>query len=159
DRWVNGLVRNAGGAFTVLARLTEPNIGLKPVSVTLTDRRTGVQRSTQMRIQSYSRIPTAIVAQEPAGASEPRFPDALRLRDGRLLVVYHYADAHTQANGVIRAVTSDDGGQTWSEPYTVVQNDHDNRDPKIVQLRDGTILLTSFRTDWSTSSAGVNLGT
>lgn len=159
DRWVNGLVRDAGATFTVSAPLIEPDIGLKPVSVTLTDRGSGVRRTTQMRIQSYSRIPTAIVAQEPAGTAEPRFPDALRLADGRLLVVYHYADAHTRANGAIRAVTSDDNGQTWSEPYTVVQNDYDNRDPKVMQLRDGTVLLTSFRTDWSTSSAGVNLGT
>lgn len=159
DRWVNGLVQGTAGAFTVSALLTEPNIGLQPVSVTLTDRRSGVQRSTQMRIQSYSRIPTAVVAQEPAGTAEPRFPDALRLADGRLLVVYHYADGHTRANGMIRAVTSDDNGQTWSQPSTIVQNDHDNRDPKITQLRDGTILLTTFRTDWSSNSAGVNLGT
>ncbi|MCW3818906.1 glycoside hydrolase [Micromonospora sp. DR5-3] len=159
DRWVNGLVQGSAGAFTVSALLTEPHIGLQPVSVTLTDRRTGVRRSTQMRTQSYSRIPTTVVAQEPASAAEPRFPDALRLADGRLLVVYHYADGHTQANGVIRAVASDDNGQTWSQPYTVVQNAYDNRDPKITQLRDGTVLLTMFRTDWSTSSAGVNLGT
>lgn len=167
-RWVDAKVEDddeddedgdEAGALVVRAMLDESEIGLHPVTVTLTDLRTGVERSAQMRIQSYAPIATSLVAQEPAGAAEPRFPDAIRLDDGRLLVVYHYADGHTRANGVVRAVTSDDDGATWSAPRTVVENGFDNRDPKLVQLRDGTILLTTFRTDWSTSSSGTNLGT
>ena len=47
---------------------------------------------------NYSPIPTSVVAQE-AGPEQPRFPDAVRLKDGRIVVVYHYATAHTNANG------------------------------------------------------------
>jgi hypothetical protein len=157
-RWVPGKTSGPPGHLTVAARLTEPDIGLQPVTVTITDRRTGLRRSTQMPIQSFAAISTSTVAQESPTAAEPRFPDALRLRDGRLIVVYHYAEAHTNANGVIRMVSSSDGGVTWTRPTTVLSNAYDNRDPKIAQLRDGTILLTVFRTDWTTQPAS-NIGT
>ena len=157
-KWVPGRISGPTGHLTVAARLTEPDIGLQPVTVTTTDRRSGLRRSTQMRIQSFAPIATSTVAQEPPTAAEPRFPDALRLRDGRLVVVYHYAEAHTNANGIIRMVSSDDGGDTWTMPRTVLSNAYDNRDPKITQLRDGSILLTVFRTDW-TSRPASNVGT
>ena len=156
DRWVRAAVTGARGHLIVRAPLAEPNIGLHPVSVTLTDRRTGLCRSIQMDTQSYAPIRTSVVAQE-AGPEQPRFPDAVRLHDGRIVVVYHYANAHTNANGVIRLVSSADNGRTWSAPRTVVTTAYDNRDPKITQLRDGTLLLTTFQTDWT--KGGANVGT
>lgn len=148
-------VRNT---FRISARLLEPNIGLHPVTISVTDRRSGLTRSTQLRIQSYAPIPTRVVAQE-TGPRQPRFPDVIRLQDGSLLVAWHFATAHTKANGVIRVARSTDNGASWSAPWTVVENDWDNRDPKLTQLRDGTILLSTFRTDWSTNPAGDGLGT
>jgi hypothetical protein len=156
DRWVQGKVTGARGGLTVRARLVEPNIGLHPVSVTVTDANTGLCRSIQMNTQSFARILTSVVSQE-SGPEQPRFPDAVRLHDGRILVVYHYANAHTNANGVIRLVSSSDDGRTWTKPRTVVTTAYDNRDPKIVQLRDGTLLLTTFETDWT--RGGANVGT
>lgn len=156
DRWVRGDITGNRGDLTVRAALAEPNIGLHPVTVTVVDERTGLCRSIQMSTQSFASIPTSVVSQE-SGPEQPRFPDAVRLHDGRIVVVYHYATAHTNANGVIRLVSSSDNGRTWSQPRTVVANQYDDRDPKITELRDGTLLLTTFETDWT--RGGANVGT
>lgn len=156
-RWVNGEISGRTGHLIVKARLAEPDIGLQPVTVTITDRRTGLLRSTQLRTQSYAPIRTSVVVQEAPGIKDPRFADAVRLQDGRIMVVYHLDDGHTQANGVLRVVSSPDGGRTWTAPETVVANEYDNRDPKIMQLRDGTILISMFRTNWA--AGGANVGT
>lgn len=156
DRWVPASITGPSGNLSVRAALNEPNIGLHPVSVTITDQRSGLCRSIQMNTQSFAPIPTSVAAQE-AGPEQPRFPDATRLQDGRIMVVYHYATAHTNANGVIRLTSSSDDGRTWTKPITVVANQYDNRDPKIMQLRDGTIVLTTFEDDWT--RGGANVGT
>ncbi|WP_053204461.1 sialidase family protein [Jiangella muralis] len=159
DRPFPGRVHGEPGRLVVSAAIDGADIGLHPVTVTVTDLRTGVARSTQQRIQAYSPIPAEVVAQEPAGAAEPRFPDAVRLADGTIVLAYHHADAHTKADGVVRMVRSTDGGGTWTDPVTVAATaGADNRDPKLSVLRDGTVLLTVFRTDWSTSPES-NLGT
>lgn len=151
-------VHGTPGQLSVSAAIDSDDVGLHPVTVTVTDLRTNVTRSTQMRIQAYSAIPTQVVAQEPAGAAEPRFPDAVRLADGTIVLAYHLADGHTNADGIVRVVRSTDGGATWSAPVTVVATVGDNRDPKLSVLSDGTVLLTVFRTDWSTKPES-NLGT
>ncbi|RIQ10822.1 sialidase family protein [Jiangella rhizosphaerae] len=159
DEPFTGRVHGEAGHLLVSAPIDGEDIGLHPVTVTVTDLRTGVTRSTQMRIQAYSPIPAQVVAQEPAGAAEPRFPDAVRLADGTIVLAYHYADGHTSANGVVRMVRSTDGGATWTDPVTVAATPGaDNRDPKLSVLSDGTVLLTVFRTDWSTRPES-NLGT
>ncbi|NNG34322.1 sialidase family protein [Nakamurella aerolata] len=155
-RWVPGVVTGDPGALTVQSWLTESDIGLQPVTVTVTDLRTGLVRSVQNRTQVYAPYPTSTVASE-SGPGAPRFVDAVRTRSGRIVLVYHYADGHGGANGAIRMVSSDDEGKTWTAPITVVSNEYDNRDPKIAELRDGTLLLTSFRTDWA--NGGRNVGT
>jgi hypothetical protein len=156
DRWAPAQITGPTGQLTVRAALDEPNIGLHPVSVTVTDGRSGLCRSIQMNTQSFAPIPTSVVSQE-AGPEQPRFPDAVRLKDGRIAVAYHYATAHTNANGVIRLVSSSDNGRTWSKPVTVVATQYDCRDPKITELRDGTLLLTTFETNWA--AGGANVGT
>lgn len=154
-RWVPGVVTGDPGNLTVSSWLIESDIGLQPVTVTVTDRRSGLVRSAQNRTQSYAPIPTSTVVRETS--SSPRFPDAVRTKDGRIVVVYHAATGHSQSNGVVRMVSSSDEGRTWTAPVTVLANEYDNRDPKIMQLRDGTLLLTSFRTDWA--NGGANVGT
>lgn len=159
DEPFTGRVHGEPGRLVVSAPIDADDIGLHPVTVTVTDLRTGVTRSSQQRIQAYAPIPTRVVAQEPEGPAEPRFPDAVRLADGTIVLAYHHADGHTHADGVVRMVRSADGGATWTDPVTVVATDGaDNRDPKLAVLRDGTVLLTVFRTDWSTSPES-NLGT
>lgn len=95
---------------------------------------------------------STVVATEPSGTAA-RFPDVTKLPDGRLVAVYHSAAGHTKANGDIKLVTSSDGGVNWSAPR-VIQNgtipagSFDSRDPKITALRDGTLLVSFFSTQW-----------
>lgn len=97
-----------------------------------------------------------LVATEPSGR-QPRFPDLLKLADGRLMAVYHSAAAHTDANGVIKMTFSSDNGHSWSTPQVAVTTGYDSRDPKIAQLVDGTVLLSFFQTNWATPQP-TNLG-
>lgn len=156
-RWISAQITGPVGNLLVRAPLVEPNIGVHPITVTVTDTRTGVSRSAQATTAVTAPIPTRTVVQTPEGVKDPRFVDATRLSDGRIVLVYHYADAHGYANGVIQLVSSADNGATWTKPSTVVANQYDNRDPKIMQLRDGTLLLTTFRTNWA--AGGANVGT
>ncbi|MBP2326575.1 hypothetical protein JOF56_006960 [Kibdelosporangium banguiense] len=98
----------------------------------------------------------SVVATEPAGI-EARFPDLIKLADGRMMAVYHSAAGHTEANGVIKLTYSSDNGRTWTPPTVAVSNAYDNRDPKLTQLADGTVLLSFFQTDW-TGSGSSNRG-
>jgi hypothetical protein len=77
------------------------------------------------------------------------FPDMIKLDDGRLLVGYRDSVSHIAQDGRILVVESSDDGRTWSAPRVAVDTAIDDRDPKLVQLRDGTILMNFFRTDWT----------
>jgi Neuraminidase (sialidase) len=89
-----------------------------------------------------------VLARTPQGQL-PYFPNAIRLSDGRLLVVYREGNGHVRSVGRIVLLTSDDDGDTWSEPRVVVDTIHDDRDPMLVQLSNGDILLSYFRIDWT----------
>lgn len=78
----------------------------------------------------------------------PYFPNAIRLTDGRVLVVYREGLAHVRSVGRIAAVDSADDGATWSQPRVIVDTLHDDRDPMLVQLANGDILLSWFQIDW-----------
>ncbi|MFC0627250.1 sialidase family protein [Kribbella deserti] len=78
----------------------------------------------------------------------PFFPNAIRLLDGRILVVYREGRHHVSSVGRIAMVESPDDGATWSEPRIVVDTLLDDRDPMLVQLSTGDILLSYFRIDW-----------
>ncbi|MGC0251237.1 exo-alpha-sialidase [Pseudactinotalea sp. Z1748] len=80
------------------------------------------------------------------------FPDIIRLKDGRLLAAFQEAETHYGPVGRIYVTTSSDGGFTWSDPQLVIDSEYDDRDPKMAQLSDGTVLLGFFQTDQSTST-------
>ncbi|SDT13899.1 sialidase family protein [Jiangella sp. DSM 45060] len=100
----------------------------------------------------------SVVAVEPEGMA-PRFPSVIRLDDGRLLAAYYSGIGHVDPQGLIRVTESDDNGETWSEPRTAVAGRFDNRDPKLTQLSDGTILLEYFVTSWEDPAGSRQLGT
>jgi hypothetical protein len=79
----------------------------------------------------------------------PYFPSAVRLADGRVLVVWREGLGHVRSVGRIVAAESGDDGRTWSEPRVVVDTIYDDRDPMVVQLANGEILLSWFQIDWS----------
>lgn len=83
------------------------------------------------------------------------FPTVERTDDGELLVVYYDSPGHAHPDGRISMVRSDDDGQTWSEPEVVIDTELDDRDPSIIQTRDGTLLLNFFRTDWHSDPAEI----
>lgn len=152
--WQRGvLTAGPNGTVIVRAKVVDPNIGEHPVTVTIRDSRAGTTLSAQGRAQSYGQITPEVIATEVA-PMQPRFVDAVRLADGALLLAYQAATAHTNANnGHIRVIRSTDDGATWSAPVTVADSQYDDRDPKVAQLRDGTVLLTTFRTEWVPGSS------
>lgn len=90
-----------------------------------------------------------VVVATAADGMRAYFPDIVRLHDGDLLAVYRESSAHVAQDGRIMLVRSDDGGRHWTQPVVAVDSPLDERDPKITQLRDGTVLIDYFISDWS----------
>jgi sialidase-1 len=79
------------------------------------------------------------------------FPDAIRLKNGEILVAFYSGDEHVTKSstkypnaGRICFVRSKNEGKTWSEPKLLYDDIHDNRDAHLTQLKDGTIICTFF---------------
>ncbi|MCO1577592.1 glycoside hydrolase [Crossiella sp. SN42] len=87
------------------------------------------------------------IVREP-GAYEARFPDLLKLRDNRLLAVWHRATAHEEVLGTIRMSIGTANGRSWSEPVSALWpgtlGTVDTRDPKLALMPDGRVMLTFF---------------
>jgi hypothetical protein len=82
------------------------------------------------------------------------FPGVAELPDGQLVVVCREGDAHVCPRGRIVITRSRDGGRTWSPREVVYDSPSDDRDPAILCLADGT-LVVSFNTwdSWRKDSA------
>jgi hypothetical protein len=89
------------------------------------------------------------------------FPSIVRRPDGELLVAFRRAPDrrrvgeprvwHADPNSLPMLVRSRDAGRTWSEPEIVYTNPFGgSQDPCMVQLRDNSILLTSYAWAWMT---------
>ncbi|MEY2408070.1 MAG: hypothetical protein QOF48_740 [Verrucomicrobiota bacterium] len=84
------------------------------------------------------------------------FPSIIQRRDGELLVAFRRAPdrrvfgeagiTHTDPNSCLVLVRSRDGGKSWSkEPRLIhAHASGGSQDPCMVQLRDGTLLCTSY---------------
>src|SRR5215475_7278000 len=70
------------------------------------------------------------------------FPVLIRLKTGRLLVVYRYGAPHISVRGKLAVSWSDDNGKKWTAPLVVASGENDDRNPAMVELPDGEILLT-----------------
>ncbi len=46
--------------------------------------------------------------------------------------------------GMAHVMGSEDGGNTWSKPETLIDTEHDNRHPTILELTEGSLLATFF---------------
>ncbi|MGC5628802.1 sialidase family protein [Georgenia sp. Z1344] len=113
----------------------------------------GTESVAAQSVGASSRIQPDVIIAEGDGDERPFFPEVARLDDGRLVTVYYWSNGHSPGDGgdpgQIRWTESTDGGLTWSEPRVVIDTPDDDRDPQITQLRDGTIVLTWFQTDWT----------
>ena len=94
-----------------------------------------------------------VVATAEAG-KRAFFGDIVKLHNGRLLAAYRESVAHIDQDGRIMVVESRDQGRTWSTPRLAIDTAIDDRDPKLVQTRNGTVLLSFFRTDWTNYPPG-----
>lgn len=80
------------------------------------------------------------------------FPDACRLSSGAVLVVYREGRDHVDRSGRIMVTQCRHPlrGLVFEPPQVVCNTDLDDRDPSIVQLADGTLLVNFFRFDVET---------
>jgi hypothetical protein len=69
------------------------------------------------------------------------FPVAISLKNGDVLAVVRGGAAHVGVKGRLDLVRSTDRGKTWSAPWTAVDEQFDDRNPAMGQLKDGTIVL------------------
>src|SRR5437763_15984924 len=88
-----------------------------------------------------------IVCSGEAAGGYAAFPDVCRLRNGDLLCVFYSGYGHVSTpsrkwpkGGRIMAVRSSDNGRRWGRPVVVIDTDHDDRDPSVACLQDGTPL-------------------
>ena len=142
DGWVNVLMTH---------RFGEGESGLLRTVVTGPD---GSESVTVQSVTASSRTQPDVVIATAEGDQRPFFPEIAHLDDGRLVTVYYWSNEHSPGDnggepGEIRWTESTDGGQTWSEPRVIIDTPEDDRDPQITQLRDGTLVLTWFQTDWA----------
>ncbi|HPG36129.1 MAG TPA: sialidase family protein [bacterium] len=74
------------------------------------------------------------------------FPDVIKLKNGKFMVVYRSGSGHAEVSGKIYAHYSDDG-ETWSDIPEVVMDDPsiDDRDPSIVVLENGKVAMNWFK--------------
>ncbi|GAA2627664.1 sialidase family protein [Paractinoplanes durhamensis] len=99
-----------------------------------------------------------VVVATAADGLQAHFPDVVRLAGGKLVAAYREGAGHISHEGRIAVVASDDDGRTWSEPQVVVDGPHDDRDPKLAVLADGTILLSYFVLEWTSEREHKNHG-
>jgi sialidase-1 len=85
-----------------------------------------------------------------AGAYEA-FPDVCHLQDGRLMAAFYAGYGHIALpndqlprGGRISYCTSSDEGHTWSKAETLYDGPDDDRDPSIVQLKNGRLICDFF---------------
>lgn len=73
------------------------------------------------------------------------FPDAARLPDGTILVVYREGRGHVGEDGRIAIQRGSADGGGWSAPEVAVDTPGvDDRDPSLTITPDGTVLLSGF---------------
>jgi len=80
------------------------------------------------------------------------FPDAYQISDGTIGVVYREGQHHVDLSGRIMLCRGRVEGPDiqFSEPQVVCDTDLDDRDPSVVELSDGCLLMNFFRLDPST---------
>lgn len=89
---------------------------------------------------------------EDAGAGGyEAFPDVCRLQDGRLMCVFYAGYGHVALpndqlprGGRICCCLSSDEGQSWTPAETLYDGPDDDRDPSIVQLKNGRLICNFF---------------
>ncbi len=97
--------------------------------------------------EDFVRIP-----HDPNAGGYEAFPDVCRLSDGRLMAVFYAGHGHLSLpddkwpnGGRVSYSVSNDEGFTWSVPRTLYDSPDDDRDPSIVQLKNGQVVCNFQR--------------
>jgi len=104
-------------------------------------------------IEVSAKVDTAPYVCRDAGAGGYQaFPDICRLQDGRLMAVFYAGYGHVSLpnvklpkGGRISYCTSNDEGSSWSKAETLYDGPEDDRDPSIVQLKNGQLICSFFQ--------------
>lgn len=73
------------------------------------------------------------------------WPTICRLKNGEIIAVFSGdREDHVCPFGKVQLSRSTDDGETWSSPVTIANGPIDDRDAGIVQMPDGTVLVTYF---------------
>lgn len=73
------------------------------------------------------------------------WPTLTRLKSGKLVVVFSGDRlSHVCPWGKVQMITSEDQGETWSKPQTIVNDLVDDRDAGLVELPNGNLALFYF---------------
>jgi hypothetical protein len=73
------------------------------------------------------------------------WPTVARRKGGQLLLVWSGGrESHVCPFGRVEYMTSDDDGQTWTWPRTLLDSAIDDRDAGVLETAKGTILVTTF---------------
>jgi len=87
------------------------------------------------------------------------FPDVCRLRSKDVMVVYREGASHVDLTGRIMLVRGHavDGNFQFLSPVVVCDTELDDRDPSLVELSDGTLLINFFRLNIETGQISLSL--
>jgi sialidase-1 len=92
-----------------------------------------------------------VISRGEAAGPYQAFPDACRLQNGDIVAVFYAGYGHVSlANaewpkaGRIAMVRSSDEGRTWTPPAVLYDDEQDNRDPHIAQMKDGSVICSFF---------------
>ena len=93
-----------------------------------------------------------IVANGKGAGNYAAFPDVCRLNDGRLMCVFYASYHHIGLpkpewpnGGRVAYCVSSDEGFSWSKPEVLFDGPDDDRDPSIVQLKNGRLICNFFQ--------------
>ena len=96
-------------------------------------------------------LPYKIISRGGDAGDYQAVPDACRLKNGDIVVLFYAGDNHVTfpgdkypKSGRICLVRSKDDGRTWSKPVVIYDDIYDNRDPHITQLSNGTLICSFF---------------
>ncbi len=135
---------SVGGNLAVTGSLSGASIGANSLSVSSNSALTGNV--------SLGSISSTVVNDGKYNA----FPGLTLLPNDHLIVVYRKGTGHVSTDGVIYYRTSSDQGQTWSPEATVYSSPTvDARDPEIVLLNSGKLLLSFFTANATSSVTNV----